>query len=123
MAIEITPSNARQRRPGAALPQRPGRAHAHRHFRPMLVANQSGVSRQQHRYLEALAELPPAHRGPVLRAGHATADWLAPPRPRRPAPLVPRLLAGEFQRRLVLTLIGVSIFVIVVTALGASLLI
>jgi len=34
--------------------------------------------------------------------------------------LVPRLLAGEFQRRLVLTLVGVAIFVVIVTALGAS---
>jgi hypothetical protein len=88
----------------------------------VLVAGQTRDARQQHRFLDTLAELPPAHQGPVLRAGHATADWLAPPqRPRRPQPLVPRLLAGEFQRRLVLTLVGVAIFVVVVTALGASL--
>jgi hypothetical protein len=70
--------------------------------------------------LDALAGLPPAHQGPVVRAGHATADWLAPQQQLRTGPLVPRLLAGEFQRRLVLTLIGVTIFIVVITALGAS---
>jgi hypothetical protein len=77
-------------------------------------------SRPQQRFLDALEQLPPPRRGPVLRAERVTVDWSPPRQTRRPEPWVPRLLAGEFQRRLVLTLAGVAIFVVIVTALGAS---
>jgi hypothetical protein len=125
VAIDFTPASGRQRRAGAALPRtrQPGQPREQQRYMPAArLERQLNGSRPQHGLLDALAELPPARQGPVFRAGHATAEWLAPAHARRrPAPLVSRLLAGEFQRRLVLSLVVVTIFVVVITALGASL--
>lgn len=68
--------------------------------------------------MHELAQLPPARRGPALRPG---ARIVRPSLTgRQPQPMMPRLLKGEFQRRLVLVLSGVTIFVVVIVMLGGS---
>jgi hypothetical protein len=75
-------------------------------------------ARSQQELIHELAKLPPARRGPALRPGTRI---VRPSLTRRqPQPMIPRLLDGEFQRRLVLVLTGVTIFAVVIVALGGS---
>jgi hypothetical protein len=68
--------------------------------------------------MHELSHLPRARRGPALRPGTRI---VRPSLTRRqPQPMIPRLLDGEFQRRLVLVLTGVTLFVVVIVALGGS---
>lgn len=74
--------------------------------------------RSQQELMHELSHLPPARRGPALRPG---ARIIRPSLTRRQVqPMLPRLLEGEFQRRLVLVLAGVTIFFVVIVALTGS---
>jgi hypothetical protein len=65
-----------------------------------------------------LSHLPPARRGPALRPGTRI---VRPSLTRRQQqPMMSRLLEGDFQRRLLFVLTGVTIFVVVVVMLGGS---
>ena len=108
MDLDFTPANAKRLRVRGALP------------RTRQLGRQQPRSEQQ-RILGSLAGLPPAHRVPALRTGRSPV--LKPSmtrRPRTPQPFMLRLAAGEFQRRLVLTLIAVTIFVALVVVLTGS---
>jgi hypothetical protein len=73
--------------------------------------------------LHELGQLPAARQGPVLRPGRASvARPVAARQAQRRQPLLTRVVAGEFQRRLMLVLAGVTIFVAVVALLGLDLL-
>ena len=78
-------------------------------------------ARSQQKFLRALAQLPPALKGPVLRSGRAKVVWPSTSRPaRRPQPLMTRLIAGELQLRSLLLLAATLLLVAVVTAFGSN---
>jgi hypothetical protein len=87
------------------------------------TSRRPGDTRTRERMLNELAHLPPPRQGPVLKAGRAMPIRpVAERRAQRREPLFTRLVGGEFQRRLMLVLVGVTIFVVVVLLLGVSLL-
>ena len=88
----------------------------------MSAKRRPGDTRSRQRMLHELAHLPPARRGPVLQNRRtAVPRPVAERRAQRRAPLLTRLVAGELQHRLVLVLAGLTIFVALVTLLGADL--
>ena len=125
MALDLTPASGKfpRARTFAPPPRRVDRSQPQRRVAlPVLRSRRrTAGDRSQQQLLRALAQLPAARRGQALRQGR---DPLARPslpgRVRPPAPILDRLLAGEYQRRLLLALAGVMLFVVVIVALGAS---
>ena len=102
MTTDLTPR--RRILPRVALPRT---RHPHR-----------SDARSQQELIKALSHLPPARRGPEILPG---ARIIRPSLTRRQVrPMMPRLLEGEFQRRLVLVLAGVTIFFLLIVSLTGS---
>jgi hypothetical protein len=119
VALDFKPGNEKHLRVRAELP----RSDRTRWRLPAVgVASRPGDTRSQQKLLRALAQLPPALQGPVLRSGRAAVVRPSAPRQaRNPRPLMSRLLAGELQVRSVLLLAATFVVVGIVTALGSNL--
>jgi hypothetical protein len=122
VALDYNPRSRIHARTG--LPRLHGEARLQPRWRmPVLrTSRRPGDTRTRERMLKELAHLPPPRQGPVLQAGRAVPMRPVAERRVQPRePLFTRLVAGEFQRRLMLVLAGVTLFVVVVLLLGVSL--